>query len=46
MTAVTYTCDPWGNITGSSIGIMATTNPWHYAGSNTDAATGYLKARS
>ena len=40
--AATYTYDPWGNIT-SSTGALATTNPWHYAGSYTDAATGYLK---
>src|SRR5450631_4341400 len=42
MTAATYTYDPWGNIT-TSTGALATTNPWHYAGSYTDAATGYLK---
>jgi RHS repeat-associated protein len=40
--AATYTYDPWGNITNST-GALATTNPWHYAGSYTDAATGYLK---
>jgi RHS repeat-associated protein len=40
--AATYTYDPWGNIT-SSTGALATTNPWHYAGSYTDTATGYLK---
>jgi RHS repeat-associated protein len=34
--------DPWGNITAST-GSLATTNPWHYAGSYTDTATGYLK---
>jgi YD repeat-containing protein len=38
----TYTYDPWGNITAST-GTLATTNPWHYATSYTDAATGYLK---
>ena len=42
MTAATYTYDPWGNIT-TSTGALATTNPWHYAGSYTDTATGYLK---
>jgi RHS repeat-associated protein len=40
--AATYTYDPWGNTT-SSTGALATTNPWHYAGSYTDTATGYLK---
>jgi RHS repeat-associated protein len=40
--AATYTYDPWGNITAST-GALATTNPWHFAGSYTDAATGYLK---
>jgi RHS repeat-associated protein len=44
MTAATYTYDSWGNITTStSTSAMATTNPWHYADSLTDAATGYLK---
>jgi RHS repeat-associated protein len=42
MTAATYTYDPWGNTT-TSTGALANTNPWHYAGSWTDAATGYLK---
>jgi RHS repeat-associated protein len=42
MTAATYTYDPGGNTT-TSTGALATTNPWHYAGSYTDAATGYLK---
>jgi RHS repeat-associated protein len=40
--AASYTYDPWGNIT-SSTGALATTNPWHYADSYTDTATGYLK---
>jgi RHS repeat-associated protein len=40
--AASYTYDPWGNTT-SSIGALATTNPWTYAGSYTDTATGYLK---
>jgi RHS repeat-associated protein len=42
MTAATYTYDPCGNTT-TSTGSLATTNPWHYAGSYTDTATGYLK---
>ena len=42
MTAATYAYDPWGNTT-TSTGALATTNPWHYASSYTDTATGYLK---
>jgi RHS repeat-associated protein len=42
MAAPTYAYDPWGNTT-TSTGALATTNPWHYAGSYTDTATGYLK---